>query len=70
MLFNEYFIALKITSPKVIFITDFPNLIRVDMSSLLDINGSSHFVDSAISSLVMWKDLCKLIKFEFFDNVV
>ena len=70
MLFNEYFVALKITGPKVIFITHLPDLIRVDVTSLFDINGSTHFVDSTISSLVMWEDLMKLIMLEFFNNVI
>jgi hypothetical protein len=70
MLFNEYFVALKITSPKVIFITYLPDLIRVDVSSLFNINRSTHFVDSAISSLVMWEDLMKLIMLEFFNDVI
>ena len=70
MLFDKYFVALKITSPKVIFITYLPDLIRVDVTSLFDINRSAHFVDSAVSSLVMWEDLWKLIKLKFLNNVV
>ena len=70
MLLNEYFIALKITGPKVIFITYFPNFIRVNMTSLFNVNRSSNFVNTAVSSLVVRENFRQFVKFEFFDNVV
>jgi hypothetical protein len=69
-LFDEYFIALKPTLPEIIFITNFPNFIRVDRSGLFYINRSSDFVDSTITSLVVLEDLSLLIKLEISYDVI
>jgi hypothetical protein len=40
-------------SPELVFLNHLPDLIRVDLSSLLDVDGSTYFVDAHVATWVM-----------------